>query len=287
MAGQITWITQETGIFGRLEFDVTIKNNGSDLEEYYIELSNASTGRVMDKEPDTYLVNVSPGNNVTLTVSTVYPVETMRYGFKLYRCVCTSWTGCVWSCDDYPVDDTAVRTVFVEPPPPTVYYDCLSDPDLDENVCVPVSYVTQYVNNPNCCSGVCNPSWQCELPLNGYESDGCGNRRRNSNCDATVPAVKWKCSGAPGYTCSQDSSGAYNSQAACIAACYAGGPPPPVDKYYDCVSGKCTQVQRVTAYKNDPRCGGMCKPAEDDNLILYAGVLTVALGIGYYVYKKR
>lgn len=29
----------------------------------------------------------------------------------------------------------------------------------------------------------CVPKWQCEVPLNGYESDGCGNRQLNSRCN--------------------------------------------------------------------------------------------------------
>ncbi len=29
----------------------------------------------------------------------------------------------------------------------------------------------------------CIPNWQCEYPLNGYENDGCGNRRLNSACN--------------------------------------------------------------------------------------------------------
>lgn len=29
----------------------------------------------------------------------------------------------------------------------------------------------------------CSPQWQCEKPFNGYEFDGCGNRRKNSACD--------------------------------------------------------------------------------------------------------
>jgi len=37
----------------------------------------------------------------------------------------------------------------------------------------------------------CVPNWQCEIPLNGYESDGCGNRRLNSSCNACVP--NWVC----------------------------------------------------------------------------------------------
>lgn len=29
----------------------------------------------------------------------------------------------------------------------------------------------------------CVPNWQCETPLNGYESDGCGNRRYSAACE--------------------------------------------------------------------------------------------------------
>ena len=35
--------------------------------------------------------------------------------------------------------------------------------------------------------GQCIPSWQCELPLNGYENDGCGNRRLNPACNPPLP----------------------------------------------------------------------------------------------------
>lgn len=31
--------------------------------------------------------------------------------------------------------------------------------------------------------GSCIPDWQCETPLNGYEFDGCGNRRTNTICN--------------------------------------------------------------------------------------------------------
>ncbi|MDD3813226.1 MAG: Ig-like domain-containing protein, partial [Desulfocapsaceae bacterium] len=33
----------------------------------------------------------------------------------------------------------------------------------------------------------CVPDWQCELPLNGYEYDGCGNRRANAACNPAPP----------------------------------------------------------------------------------------------------
>jgi len=32
-------------------------------------------------------------------------------------------------------------------------------------------------------SSPCIPNWQCEQPLNGYEADGCGNRRLNTTCN--------------------------------------------------------------------------------------------------------
>jgi len=36
---------------------------------------------------------------------------------------------------------------------------------------------------------ICVPSWRCEWPLNGYESDGCGNRRLNSACSPVEPPI--------------------------------------------------------------------------------------------------
>lgn len=37
----------------------------------------------------------------------------------------------------------------------------------------------------------CIPNWVCEQPLNGYESDGCGNRRQNTECNPCIP--NWLC----------------------------------------------------------------------------------------------
>jgi len=39
----------------------------------------------------------------------------------------------------------------------------------------------------------CIPNWQCELPLNGYEWDGCDplNRRLNNDCNPCIPY--WQC----------------------------------------------------------------------------------------------
>ncbi len=33
------------------------------------------------------------------------------------------------------------------------------------------------------CTAACIPDWTCEIPLNGYEFDGCGLRRINAACD--------------------------------------------------------------------------------------------------------
>lgn len=41
----------------------------------------------------------------------------------------------------------------------------------------------------------CVPAWQCEQPLNGNESDGCGNRRPNSAC---IPGGSISFSSVPG-----------------------------------------------------------------------------------------
>lgn len=38
---------------------------------------------------------------------------------------------------------------------------------------------------------VCIPNWVCEQPLNGYETDGCGNRRQNTECNPCIP--NWLC----------------------------------------------------------------------------------------------
>jgi len=47
-----------------------------------------------------------------------------------------------------------------------------------------------YISPEQYCLGlppICTPKWVCETPLNGYENDGCGNRRLNSVCNSDVP----------------------------------------------------------------------------------------------------
>ena len=36
------------------------------------------------------------------------------------------------------------------------------------------------------CNPLCQPTWVCETPLNGYSSDGCGNRRLDSICNPEI-----------------------------------------------------------------------------------------------------
>lgn len=45
---------------------------------------------------------------------------------------------------------------------------------------------------PKYCIGACVPLWKCETPLNGYESDGCGNRQLNPVCNP-VCIPSWQC----------------------------------------------------------------------------------------------
>jgi hypothetical protein len=52
-------------------------------------------------------------------------------------------------------------------------------------------YLGTTINFTDTCPSLCVPAWQCEQPLNGYESDGCGNRRTNSACNPCVP--NWQC----------------------------------------------------------------------------------------------
>ena len=52
---------------------------------------------------------------------------------------------------------------------------------------------------------VCIPSWQCDVPFNGYEDDGCGNRQLNAACNppetASIPsALIWGIGIAALYT---------------------------------------------------------------------------------------
>ncbi len=61
------------------------------------------------------------------------------------------------------------------------------------------AYVTPYIlewfmaTEVDLCDYVppCTPNWNCEVPQNGYEFDGCGNRRLNPACNpgAIPPAT--------------------------------------------------------------------------------------------------
>ncbi len=54
----------------------------------------------------------------------------------------------------------------------------------------------------------CTPTWVCEIPLNGYENDGCGNRRLNSACDPfrTPPCDNYGDVDNDGYVTSTDAN---------------------------------------------------------------------------------
>lgn len=243
-----------------------IRNTGTQTEEYKLELLSPQ-GEVVDTEPDSYWVNVSPGENISITVSGALMYEGLyNFSVRLKRCVCTSWTGCLFSCDSEPVD--AVRNIQVStepgtpPPPADKYYDCIN------GQCVEVYYPTQYLNNPSC-NNACYISPPPPPP----------------------PPTKWKCSGAPNYVCTQAADGTYNTQAACVSACRSGvtPPPPPSTKYYKCVNNQCTQTPEQTQYINDPTCGGTCKPAaqEKKDYTLYALAGLVGVGAIAIIIKKR
>ncbi len=72
---------------------------------------------------------------------------------------------------------------------------------ISESPCVP-NWVCEYPLNGyesdgcgnrrlNSACNPCVPNWMCEYPLNGYETDGCGNRRLNSACNPCTP--NWQC----------------------------------------------------------------------------------------------
>jgi len=42
---------------------------------------------------------------------------------------------------------------------------------------------------PKYCIGACVPLWQCEIPLNGYRFDGCGNRELSEACNPAAPGL--------------------------------------------------------------------------------------------------
>lgn len=53
------------------------------------------------------------------------------------------------------------------------------------------AHIYQICSDPSCAApSGCISDWKCESPLNGNESDGCGNRRVNPDCD---PPILAKC----------------------------------------------------------------------------------------------
>lgn len=64
----------------------------------------------------------------------------------------------------------------------------------------------------------CIPDWQCELPLNGYEWDGCNtlNRRLNSACNPCT--ANWQCN-IPLDGTESDGCGNTKPNSACNPTC--------------------------------------------------------------------
>lgn len=239
-----------------------IKNTGSETEEYQLEMLDPQ-GNIIDREPDTYWVNVAPNSTVSVTVSAalMYAGQ-FNFSVRLRRCVCTSWTGCILYCDSKPID--AVRNIQVatshgtQPPPPVRYYDCIS------GACQEVYYPTQYPGDPTC----------------------------NQAC-AGIPPLRWKCYGDG--DCSQSSTGTYDTYDECMADCQGGPPPPPptTPKYYKCIDGQCTKTPEQTQYVNDRTCGGTCYPAPIDEdtsnmAFILAGIAGfIGIGLAAIISKRR
>lgn len=127
-----------------------VRNNGNTTEEYKLQLISPQ-GSIVDTEPDTYWINISPGQTKSISVSgNLLSAGLYNFSVRLKRCVCTSWTGCLTSCDSEPIDDIKNITVttyeITSPPPPpsTIYYECVN------GGCVQSYSVTPYTSLQAC-----------------------------------------------------------------------------------------------------------------------------------------
>lgn len=128
----------------------------------------------------------------------------------------------------------------------------------------------------------CVPSWVCETPLNGYEKDGCGNRRLNASCNALVQ--KWKCSNAATNTCIRDDvNGTFLSEALCKASSTCQ---PTAQTHNECINGICTKVdgQGLTTCNN---VGASCLAPKPDNTLIYIGLAAAGTVALYMSMKKK
>jgi len=91
-----------------------------------------------------------------------------------------------------PAASTGCETFLIEGLLPPVRWSC-------SNNCVSVLQVGAYGSQAECRSACATPP------------------------PPPPPGTKWKCSGSPNYQCVQDAAGTYSTQAACQAACKAGG----------------------------------------------------------------
>lgn len=139
----------------------------------------------------------------------------------------------------------------------------------------------------------CVPDWLCETPLNGYEEDGCGNRRENVDC-ACVP--EWQCrQPQDGYETDVNNCGEEDRfNEVCVDPCVGVTCPDycDYDAHVKYVNGKCVDGSCVyDTEENSVECGyesyeGVIEN-NTKNLLIFGGVGAVALGIFLAVAKSK
>jgi len=149
----------------------------------------------------------------------VYAID--AYKFMLFTNFCYNQ---VISCSKVTLSLKNVidRLILNYPTKVTISDVCIGyiDPCEDivcENVCIAYDLYSQKcvdgiceqdtlieVNSLSCGFEPCIPNWVCEIPLNGFEEDGCGNRRYNAECEPYIDP----CEGIyPSWICELDSEG--------------------------------------------------------------------------------
>lgn len=125
-------------------------------------------------------------------------------------------------------------------------------------------------------TGNCQPVWTCEQPLNGYESDGCGNRRLNSQCNP-ITISRYKCVNGQCVTTTETGTGTYATLAECQSNCQD------VTPKYKCLNGQCVRDDINGTYL-ESTCGGNCNPDAINRYKCVNGqcVTTTDTGTGTY-----
>jgi hypothetical protein len=88
----------------------------------------------------------------------------------------------------YYIDNVAL----VDSEAPILKWKCLGAPSYDCIQDAEGTHATQAECKAAGCFAPCTQNWKCEVPANGYEADGCGNRRLNPACNAPCVPV-WVC----------------------------------------------------------------------------------------------